>query len=164
MLRLDDPRLRLNDVLTRYEALPARQAPAPSADGENRLAEEFDQVVRSVIRPEMESLGAEMARRGHGFEILIEPGQQISMRMYPTLYRRPAYTTACAPYVAFSRDALTSNIHVVQSTMMPCGRGYAVIADTVSPFQLTRRQVALLILDVLEKVQRAEAATATPAT
>jgi hypothetical protein len=151
----------LTDILKKYETLPARPAPARSSDGrEDPLGEAFDRVVRDVIRPEMESLGAALTRRGHEFEILIEPGQQITMRIYPALYPRSAYATVCRPYVAFSRDAATSRIHVVQSTMMPCGRGCAVIGDTVSPFQLTRPQVAALVLDVLENVQRAEASTA----
>jgi len=154
MLNLDDPRFRLHDVVTKYEALTAAKEAAPPVDRrQESITEAFDQLAHDVIRPEMEDIGAELERRGHQYEILIEPGRQITMRLYPPLYSRSVYTTACCPYVAFSRDASTTAIHVVQSTLMPNGQGSAVIAGTLSPFQLTRRDVAALILDVLEKVR-----------
>jgi hypothetical protein len=154
MLNLDDPRFRLHDVLTKYEALTASRKAAPPVDGRQQsTGAAFDRLIRDVIRPVMEEIGAELEGRGHQYEILIEPGQQITMRLYPPLFPRSAYTTACCPYVAFSRDVSTTAIHVVQSTLMPNGQGSAVIACTLSPFQLTRRDVAALILDVLEKVR-----------
>ena|SRR5206468_116762 len=154
MLNLDDPRLRLNHLLTRYEALRAAKEPAsqPAQAGRGAIVEAFNRLVRDVIRPAMEEAGAELERRGHEYEILIAPGQQITMHLYPPVLRRSAYTTSCCPYVSFLRDASTERIHVAQSTLMPNGQGLAEITDTLPLDQVTRRYVGSQICDVLGKV------------
>jgi hypothetical protein len=58
----------------------------------------------------------------------------------------------CSPYVSFSRDAATTNIHVVQSTLMPSGHGRAEITDTLPTDQITRQYVETQILDVLGNI------------
>jgi hypothetical protein len=154
MLSLDDPRLRLNDLLTRYEALTVAKEPAsqPTQAEQEAIIEAFDQLARDVIRPAMEEIGAELERRGHEYEILIAPGQQITMHLYPPVLRRSAYTTSCSPYVSFSRDASTKRIYIAQSTLRPNGQGCAEITDTLPPDQVTRSYVETQICDVPGKV------------
>lgn len=154
MLNLDDPRFRLNDLLTRYGALTVVKEPAsqPTQAEQEAIVEAFDRLARDVIRPAMEEIGAELERRGQEYEILIAPGQQITMHLYPPVLRRSAYTTSCSPYVSFSRDASTERIHIAQSTLMPNGQGCAEITDTLPLDQVTRRYVETQICDVLGKV------------
>ena len=128
MLHIDDPRFRLNQLLTRYETRTPKEVSPPQAEEES-LVEAFDRIARDVIRPAMEEIGAELERRGHTYEILIVPGRQITMHLYPAVLRRSAYAAPCCPYVAFGRDASTAQIHVVRSTIMPNGRGRAEITD-----------------------------------
>lgn len=154
MLNLDDPRFRLNDLLTRYEARTVPKGPTSQPDQaqQEAIVEAFDQLTRDVIRPAMEEIGAELERRGQEYEILIAPGQQITMHLYPPVLRRPAYTTSWSPYVSFSRDASTERIHIGQSTLMPNGQGCAEITDTIPLDQVTRHYVETQICDVLGKV------------
>ena len=154
MLNLDDPRFRLNNLLTRYEAVTGRKEPTSQIAPEQHegVVEVFDQLVRDVVRPAMEEMGAELERRGHEYEILIVPGQQITMHLYPPVLRRSAYAVPCSPYVSFSRDAATTNIHIVQSTLMPSGHGRAEITDTLPTDQITRQYVETQILDVLGNI------------
>ncbi len=154
MLNLDDPRFRLNDLLTKYEASTVAKEPAPQPAQalEEAIVEAFDQLARRVIRPAMEEIGAELERRGQEYEILIAPGQQITMHLYPPVLRRSAYTTSWCPYVSFSRDASTAKVHIAQSTLMPNGQGCAEITDTLPIDQITRRYVETQILDVLGSV------------
>ena len=152
MLNLDDPRFRLNDLLTRYEAVAKKPALQPAPAGQEAIVEAFDRLARDVIRPAMEEIGAELERRGQEYEILIVPGQQITMHLYPPVLRRSAYTTSCSPYVSFSRDATTERIHIAHSTLMPNGQGYAEIKDTLSLHEITRQCVETQILDVLGNV------------
>ena len=154
MLNLDDPRLRLSDLLTRYEALSAAKKSA-AARAESRpeaTVDAFDHLVRDVIRPAMEEIGAELERRRHDYEIVVTPGQQIIMYFYPPLLRRSAYGAPCCPYVSFSSDPSTEKIHIVQSTLMPNGHGRAETTVTLSTGQVTRRCVEMEILNVLENV------------
>ncbi len=154
MLNLDDPRFRLNDLLMRYEALTVPKEPASQAAQaqQKAIVEAFDQLARDVIRPAMEESGAELERRGQEYEILIAPGQQITMHLYPPVLRRSAYTASCSPYVSFSRDASTVKVHIAQSTLMPNGQGCAEITDTLPIDQVTRHCVETQILNVLENV------------
>lgn len=153
MLNLDDPRLRLSDLLTRYEALCAAKESAALRDqSPPEVTEAFDHLARDVIRPAMEEIGAELEQRGHDYEIVIAPGQQIKMSFYPALQRRSAYSASCCPYVSFSSDPTTEQIHVVRSTLMPNGRGRAETAATLSAGQVTRYCVQMQILNVLENV------------
>jgi hypothetical protein len=154
VLNLDDPRLRLSDLLTRYEALSAAKKPAPAGTQSPPAAtvDAFDHLVRDVIRPAMEEIGAELERRGQDYEIVVTPGQEIIMYFYPPLLRRSAYGASCCPYVSFSSDPSTAEIHIVQSTLMPNGHGRAERAVTLSAGEVTRRCVEMQILDVLEKV------------
>jgi hypothetical protein len=88
MLNLDDPRLRLNNLLTRYEALSGKKgSAAPGTRSSETTVAAFDNLVRDVIRPAMEEIGAELERRGHDYEIVIVPGQQLTMYFYPPLLR-----------------------------------------------------------------------------
>ncbi len=153
MLHIDDPRFRLNQLLTRYETrtTPKEVSPAAQAEEES-LVEAFDRIARDVIRPAMEEIGAELERRGHTYEMLIVPGRQIIMHLYPAVLRRSAYAAPCVPYVAFGRDASSAQIHVVRSTIMPNGRGRAEITDTLPIDQITRHYVETQILDVLGSV------------
>ena len=153
MLNLDDPRLRLNHLLTRYEALsganePAAQRTRPS----ETIVAAFDDLARDAIRPAMEEIGAELERRGLDYEIMVVPGQQITMYFYPPVLQRSAYSASCCPYVSFSSDPMTSEIHVVHSTLMPNGRGRAEATETFSAGQVTRHCVGTQILKVLENV------------
>jgi hypothetical protein len=154
MLNLDDPRYRLNDLLARFEALTTAKRPASQSvqAGQEAIIEAFDRLVRDVIRPAMEEIGAELERRGQEYEILIAPGQQITMHLYPPVLRRSAYTTSCSPYVSFWRDASTESIHIAQSTLTPNGQGCAEIMDTLPLDQVTRHYVEAQICDVLGKV------------
>ena len=154
MLNLDDPRFRLNDLLAKYEAraVPKEPTSQPAQAQQEAIVEAFDRLTRDIIRPAMEEIGAELERRGLEHEILIAPGQQISMRLYPPVVRRSAYTAPCCPYVSFSRDASTAKIHVVKSTLMPTGQGRAEIAATLPLDQVTRHCVETQICDVLEDV------------
>ncbi len=154
MLSVDDPRFRLNDLLTRYEARGVPRVPTsqPAQAQQEAIVEAFDQLTRNIIRPAMEEIGAELARRGQEHEILIVPGREITMRFYPQVVPRSAYTTSCCPYVSFSRDASTAKIHIVQSTLMPNGQGRAEITDTLPPNQVTRHFVETQICDVLSDV------------
>jgi hypothetical protein len=156
MLNLDDPRLRLNDLLVRYEGLTKAQEPAsqPPQAGQAAIAEAFNRLARDVIRPAMEEIGIELERKGYEYEILIAPGQQMTMHVYPPMLRRSAYTTSCCPYVSFLRDASTDRIHVAQSTLMPNGQGRAEITDTLPSDQVTRHYVGSRICDVLAEVLR----------
>jgi hypothetical protein len=151
MLNLDDPRFRLNDLLARYEArtVPKEPSSQPPQAQQEAIVEAFDQLTRDIIRPAMEEIGAELARRGQEHEILIVPGQEITMRFYPPVVPRSAYTTSCCPYVSFSRDASTARIHIVQSTLMPNGQGRAEITGTLPLEQVTRHCVETQICDVL---------------
>ncbi len=153
MLNLDDPRLRLNNLLTRYEALTGRSgsAASPTRSSETSVAA-FDDLARDVIRPAMEETGAALEQRGQDYEIVIVPGQQVVMYFYPSLLRRSAYGASCCPYVSFSSDPMTGQIHVFQSTLMPHGRGRAEAAVTLSAHQITRHCVETQILNVLENV------------
>ena len=138
MLNLDDPRLRLRDLLTRYEALSAsKESAAPRDQSRPEVTETFDRFAQDVIRPAMEAIGAELEQRGHDYEIVIAPGQQITMSFYP---------------VSFSSDPSTGEIHDVQSTLMPDGRGRAEAAATLSAGQVTPHWVHMQILNVLENV------------
>jgi hypothetical protein len=47
---------------------------------------------------------------------------------------------------------MTEKIHVVQSTLMPNGRGRAETTVTLSAHEITRHGVETQILNVLEKV------------
>ena len=153
MLNLDDPRLRLRDVLTRYEALrAAKESAAPRDQSPPEATDAFDHLSRDVIRPAMEEIGAELEQRGYDYEIVIAPGQEIRMSFYPALLRRSAYSASCCPYVSFSSDPLTGEIHVVESTLMPNGCGRAEAAATFSADQVTRNSVQMQILNVLENV------------
>lgn len=154
MVNLDDPRFRLNSLLTRYEALTApKQSAPPLAQAQlEAIVESFNQLAFNVIRPAMEDIGAELRRRGLDYEIVIARGQQIIMYLYPSPPPRSAYTASCCPYVSFSSDALTAKIHIVQSTLMPNGHGSAEITDTLSAGQITRHFVETQILNVLENV------------
>lgn len=149
MLHIDDPRFRLNQLLTKHETrTPPKEVSPPQAEEES-LVEAFDRIARDVIRPAMEESGAELERRGHMYEILIVPGRQITMHLYPAILRRSAYAAPCVPYVAFGRDASTAQIHIVRSTIMPNGRGRAEVTDTLPIDQITRHYVETQILDVL---------------
>ena len=131
----------------------ARESAAqPAQARQEETGETFDQLVRDVIRPTMGEVGAELERRGHAYEIVIFPGRQITLYLYPSLLRRSAYGASCCPYVSCSRDASMPKIHIVQSTLMPNGHGCADITDTLSEGQVTRHYVAAQILNVLEKV------------
>ena len=153
MLNLDDPRLRLNDLLTRYERSTEAQEPASQPQAEQEaIIEAFNRIARDVIRPSLEEMGAELERRGHEYEIRIAPGQEITMHVYPPVLRRAAYTTSCCPYVSFLRDASTERIHVAHSTLMPNGQGRAEITDTLPLDQVTRHYVGTQICDVLARV------------
>ena len=153
MLNLDDPRLRLNDLLTRYERSTEAQEPASQPQAEQEaIIEAFNRIAQDVIRPALEEMGAELERRGHEYEIRIAPGQEITMHVYPSVLRRAAYTTSCCPYVSFLRDASTARIHVAHSTLMPNGQGRAEITDTLPLDQVTRHYVGSQICDVLAKV------------
>jgi len=153
MLNLDDPRLRLNDLLTRYERSTEAQEPASQPQAEQEaIIEAFNRIARDVIRPALEEMGAELERRGHEYEIRIAPGQEITMHVYPPVLRRAAYTTSCCPYVSFLRDASTERIHVAHSTLMPNGQGRAEITDTLPLDQVTRHYVGTQICDVLARV------------
>ncbi len=154
MLNLDDPRFRLNDLLARYEGRTAPKEPTfqPDQAQQEAIVEAFDQLTRDIIRPAMEGIGEELARRSHEYEIRIAPGQEITMRFYPPVLRRSAYTTSCSPYVSFSRDGSTAKIHIVQCTLMPNGQGRAEITDTLPLDQVTRRYVETQICDVLRDV------------
>ena len=153
MLNLDDPRLRLNDLLTRYERSTEAQEPASQPQAEQEaIIEAFNRIARDVIRPALEEMGAELERRGHEYEIRIAPGQEITMHVYPSVLRRAAYTTSCCPYVSFLRDASTARIHVAHSTLMPNGQGRAEITDTLPLDQVTRHYVGTQICDVLARV------------
>ena len=153
MLNLDDPRLRLNDLLTRYERSTEAQEPASQPQAEQEaIIEAFNRIARDVIRPALEEMGAELERRGHEYEIRIAPGQEITMHVYPSVLRRAAYTTSCCPYVSFLRDASTERIHVAHSTLMPNGQGRAEITDTLPLDQVTRHYVGTQICDVLARV------------
>jgi hypothetical protein len=154
VLNLDDPRFRLNDVLARYEARTAPKEPPsrPAQAQEEAIVEAFDQLTRDIIRPAMEEIGTELKRKGQEHEILIAPGQQITMRFYPAALRRSAYAASICPYVSFSRDASTAKIHVVQSTLMPTGQGRAEITATLPLDQVTRHLVETQICDVLQDV------------
>lgn len=155
MLSLDDPRFRLNNLLERYDALVTRaEPPLPAAQAQREaIAESFDQLVRDIIRPAMEEIGNELKRRGHDYEMLIAPGSHITMNLYPaSIVQRPAYAAPCIPYVSFTTDVRTARVHVVQSTMMPDGRGCAEITTTLEVDQVTRLHVETQILDVLGKV------------
>lgn len=149
MLHIDDPRFRLNQLLTRHETRTTPKEVSPPQAEEESLVEAFDRIARDVIRPAMEEIGAELERRGHMYEVLIVPGRQITMHLYPAVLRRSAYTAPCCPYVAFGRDASTAQIHVVRSTIMPNGRGRAEITDTLPIDQITRHYVETQILEVL---------------
>lgn len=158
MLDVSDPRFRLNDLLTRYEAAASGESLArPNQAREEAIVEAFDQLTREVIRPAMEALGAELARRGHEYEIVIVPGQQITMHIYLAMLRRSAYAVPCCPYVSFSRDVSSAKVHVAESTIMPNGRGKAEITDTLRIDQITRGVAESRILDVLERVLDAAA-------
>jgi len=153
MLNLDDPRLRLNNLLTRYERSTEAQEPASQPQAEQEaIIEAFNRIARDVIRPALEEMGAELERRGHEYEIRIAPGQEITMHVYPSVLRRAAYTTSCCPYVSFLRDASTARIHVAHSTLMPNGQGRAEITDTLPLDQVTRHYVGTQICDVLARV------------
>jgi hypothetical protein len=153
MLNLDDPRLRLNNLLTRYEALSGEHRSAtPQIRSSEAVVGAFDDLARDVIRPAMEQIGAEMDRKGYDYEIVIAPGQQIVMYFYPSLMRRSAYSASCCPYVSFSSDPTTEQIHVVRSTLMPNGRGRAETTVTLSAHQVTRHCVETQILNALENV------------
>jgi hypothetical protein len=154
VLNLDDPRFRLNDLLARYEARTApRELPSqPDQAQEEAIVEAFDQLTRDIIRPTMEDIGAKLERKGIEHEILIAPGQQVTMRFYPPAVRRFACAAPVCPYVSFSRDASTAKIHVVKSTLMPTGQGRAEIAATLPLDQVTRHCVETQICDVLEDV------------
>jgi hypothetical protein len=153
MLPIDDPRFRLNHLLTRYEARTTpKEVPPPAQPEEEALVEAFDRIARDVIRPAMEEIGAELERRSHKYEMLIVPGRQITMHLYPAVLRRSAYAGPCCPYVAFWRDATTAQIHVVRSTIMPNGKGRAEITDTLPIDEITRHYVETQILDVLGSV------------
>lgn len=154
MLNLDDPRLRLNDLLTSTEAssVPREPASQPGQGRQEAIVEAFDHLARDVIRPAMEEIGAELERRGHEYEILIAPGQEITIYLYPPVLRRSVYSSSCRPYVSFSRDASTAKIHVVQSTLMPHGKGCAEITDTLRAEQVMRDYAKTQIVDVLQKV------------
>ena len=153
MLNLDDPRLRLNNLLTRYERSTEAQEPASQPQAEQEaIIEAFNRIARDVIRPALEEMGAELERRGHEYEIRIAPGQEITMHVYPPVLRRAAYTTSCCPYVSFLRDASTERIHVAHSTLMPNGQGRAEITDTLPLDQVTRHYVGTQICDVLARV------------
>ena len=154
MLNLDDPRLRLNDLLTRYEGSGVAQerASQPDQAEQEAIVEAFNRIARDVIRPAMEEMGAELERRGHEYEIRIAPGQEITMHVYPPVLRRAAYTTSCCPYVSFLRDASTERIHVAHSTLMPNGQGRVEITDTLPLDHVTRHYVGSQICDVLGKV------------
>jgi hypothetical protein len=153
MLNLDDPRFRLNDLLTKYEAQAPREPASPPDEArQEAIVEAFDRLARHIIRPAMEEIGAELERRGQEYEILIAPGQQITMHLYPPVLRRSAYTTSWCPYVSFSRDASTAKVHIAQSTLMPNGQGCAEITDTLPIEQVTRQYVETQILDVLGNV------------
>ena len=153
MLNLDDPRVRLSDLLTRYEALcAAKGSAAPRDQSRPEVTEAFDRLAQDVIRPAMEEIGSELEQRGHDYEIVIAPGQEIRMSFYPALLRRSAYSASCCPYVSFSSDPSTGEIHVVQSTLMPDGLGRAEAAATLSAGQVTPHWVHMQILNVLENV------------
>ena len=153
MLNLDDPRFRLHNLLTRYEALSGANASAGSqALPSETTVEAFDNLARDVIRPAMEELGAELERKGHDYEIVIVPGQHITMYFYPPVLQRSAYSASCCPYVSFSSDPMTAEIHVVQSTLMPNGQGRAEATVAFSARQVTRPCVGAQILKVLENV------------
>jgi hypothetical protein len=155
MLSLDDPRFRLNNLLGRYDELVTRAKPGlPAAQAQRAaIAESFDQKVRDTIRPAMQEIGDELIRRGHDYEMLIAPGSHITMNLYPApLVQRAVYAAPCIPYVSFMTDALTANIHVVHSTMLPNGRGCAEITDTLSLDQVTCHYVEAQICEVLRKV------------
>jgi hypothetical protein len=100
----------------------------------------------------MQEIGATLERRGLEHEILIAPGQQVTMRFYPPALQRSTCAGSISPYVSFSRDASTAKIHVVKSTLMPNGQGRAEIAATLPLDQVTRPCVETEICDVLEDV------------
>jgi hypothetical protein len=155
MLSLDDPRYRLNNLLGRYDELVTRaEPPLPAVQARREsIAQSFDQLVRDTIRPAMQEIGDELARRGHDYEMVIAPGSHITMNLYPaSLVRRAVYAAPCIPYVSFTIDASTAAVHVVQSTMTPNGRGCAEITDTLPLDQVTRRYVETQICEVLGKV------------
>lgn len=155
MLSLDDPRFRLNNLLERYEELVTRAEPtlAEAQARRESIAESFDQLVRETIRPAMQEIGDELTRRGHDYEMVVAPGSHITMNLYPaSLVQRAVYAAPCIPYVSFTIDASTAEVHVVQSTMTPNGRGCAEITDTLALDQVTRRYVETQICEVLGKV------------
>jgi hypothetical protein len=153
VLDVSDPRFRLHDLLTRYEAAVPTEPPAsPGQAREEAIVEAFDQLVREVIRPAMEAIGAELGWRGHEYEIAIVPGQQITMHIYLAILPQPAYAAPWCPYVAFSRDASSAKVHVLESTILPNGRGRVEITDTLRTDQITRSLVESRILNVLEGV------------
>ena len=166
MLNLDDPRFRLNNLLTKYEALTVpKETPAqPGQVREEAIVEAFDRRARDVIRPAMEEIGAELERRSHEYQILIVPGRQIIMHLYPAVLSRSAYAAPCCPYVSFSRDASSATVHVVESTMMPSGCGQAEITETLPIDQVTRGYVEARILNVLGRVLDSAAAGRSGAT
>jgi hypothetical protein len=104
MLGLDDPRLGLNDLLTRYKELTVpKESTSQRAQAQQEIiVGAFDQLTRAVIRPAMERIGTKLERRGHEYEIVILRGQQITMRFYPPVLPRSAYTPSCCPYVSLS--------------------------------------------------------------
>jgi hypothetical protein len=166
VLSLDDPRLRLNHVLDRYEEFAKRREGSSSgAAPRGDVAYLFDRLVRETIRPAMEEAGEALRRRGHEYEILIAPGSDITMHIYPaSVARRGECAGPCIPHIAFIADASSTDVHVVHNTVTQHGSGRAEIAATVSPDQVTRRYVTGQICDVLGNLldRLCESAPAAP--
>ena len=148
MINVDDPRLGLIDTATRPEASPRATTSGETADGrEEALAEAFDQLLREVVRPEMETAGIRLERHRYEYEIIIEPGRQITMRMCPPSGEPGRRASACPVYVRFTRDASSTAVHVFQGTIAADGDDGATITWTVPALQLTRSEVARLIVN-----------------
>lgn len=155
MISVDDPRFGLAGGATKPEASPAntpsREAPGPC---EEALADTFDQLLREVIRPEMESAGIGLERRQYEYEIIIEPGHQITMRMCPPLPEEGPHRGACPVYVRFTRDASSTAVHVVQGAIGADETDGAAITCTMPVLRVTRPEVARLIADTLKTAGR----------
>jgi hypothetical protein len=151
MINANDPRFGLTAGVMLPEASPPASSAAKPRDGrEDAIEEAFDQLVRDVIRPEMEGAGTKLERSAHQYEIVIEPGQRITMRMCAFLDERRTRAAGCPCYLTFSRDASSASIHVAQGTLRPDGQEGGVITWTLPALRLTRAEVARLILDTLE--------------
>lgn len=151
MINVDDPRFGLIGTSTTTGVNPANHtAPQSPECPQNAAADAFNQIVRDVIRPEIEDNGAELARRGYEYEIVIEPGQRITMRICPPVQEQPARSGACPLTVRFSPDAGGTAIHIARSEARADGNEDTTAILTVPADRFTRFAVATLLRAVIE--------------